>query len=88
MFAARFGRSSHTAAGFGNMRFYNGDNFEGEWLNDRRHGQGTFIHADGSRYDGEWASGRKEVRAPRRDVFRRDPIALLIDLWSALLIAL
>ena len=37
--------------------------YEGQWLDDRRHGQGTFIHADGSRYDGEWASGRKEVRA-------------------------
>ena len=61
--------------------------YEGQWLDDRRHGQGTFIHADGSRYDGEWASGRKEVRAPRRDVFRRDRIALLIDLWSPLLIA-
>ena len=37
--------------------------YEGQWLDDRRHGQGTFIHAEGSRYDGEWASGRKEVRA-------------------------
>lgn len=27
-------------AGFGSMRFYNGDNYQGEWLNDRRHGQG------------------------------------------------
>ena len=27
---------------------------------DRRHGTGTFFHADGSRYEGEWASGRKE----------------------------
>jgi hypothetical protein len=31
---------SRAIAGFGSMRFYNGDNYEGEWLNDRRHGQG------------------------------------------------
>ena len=34
--------------------------YEGQWLDDRRHGQGTFHHADGSRYEGEWAAGRKE----------------------------
>ena len=34
--------------------------YEGQWLDDRRHGQGSFYHADGSRYEGEWASGRKE----------------------------
>jgi hypothetical protein len=31
---------TRNCAGFGSMRFYNGDNYEGEWLNDRRHGQG------------------------------------------------
>jgi hypothetical protein len=34
--------------------------YEGSWLDDKRHGHGTFVHADGSKYEGEWASGRKE----------------------------
>ena len=34
--------------------------YEGQWLDDRRHGQGTFFHADGSRYEGDWSAGRKE----------------------------
>jgi hypothetical protein len=28
------------------MRYYNGDNYEGEWLNDRRHGQGKQQYVD------------------------------------------
>ena len=34
--------------------------YEGQWQDDRRHGSGTFFHADGSRYEGEWVNGRKE----------------------------
>ena len=29
-----------------------GDKYTGEWKNDKRHGQGTYTHADGAKYVG------------------------------------
>ena len=31
-----------------------GDVYEGEWLDDKAHGQGVYYHEDGSKYEGEW----------------------------------
>ena len=27
--------------------------YEGEWVDDKRHGNGSFYHADGSKYEGQ-----------------------------------
>jgi len=40
--------------GFGKMFYKNGDIYEGQWLNDKRHGKGSFIFEDGTSYVGEW----------------------------------
>ena len=37
----------------------NGNKYEGEWKDDKIHGQGKFTLADGDSYEGEW----KDVRA-------------------------
>ena len=43
--------------------YQNGNRYEGQWLDDKRHGRGQFIcQLDGTSYDGEFAHGRKEGR--------------------------
>jgi hypothetical protein len=36
------------------ITFLNHDSYEGEWLDDMKHGQGIYIWADGSKYVGEY----------------------------------
>ena len=51
-----------------------GDKYTGEWKNDKRHGQGTYTHADGAKYVGNfkdekyhgqgtyiWPEGKRET---------------------------
>jgi len=33
-------------------RFKNGARYTGEWLKNKKHGQGMFIYPDGSKYEG------------------------------------
>ena len=46
----------HSRSGYGRgTRFYaNGDRYEGEWREGKKHGRGTFFYANGDRYEGEW----------------------------------
>ena len=37
----------------------NGQRFEGDLLNGKRHGKGIQVWADGSRYEGEWNADRQ-----------------------------
>jgi hypothetical protein len=37
----------------------NGDRYEGEWKDGKRHGQGTLYYKSGSRYEGEWKDGKR-----------------------------
>jgi len=34
-------------------RFKNGARYIGEWVNNKKHGQGLFIYPDGSKYEGK-----------------------------------
>ena len=34
--------------------FVNGDQYEGEWYSDKKHGHGTFTHASGKIEKGQW----------------------------------
>ena len=43
-------------AGVG-RRYANGDVYEGEWQNGKKHGRGTYTHADGKVEVGEWMAG-------------------------------
>jgi len=33
-------------------RFVTGAVYDGEWLDNKKHGQGTYLYTDGSRYEG------------------------------------
>jgi len=47
--------------GFGKFTYDNGDVYEGNWINGKRHGKGKYDYADGiSWYDGEWVDDKKE----------------------------
>ena len=37
------------------LRFKNGCRYIGEYVRNKKHGQGTFIYLDGSKYEGSWA---------------------------------
>ena len=43
-------------------RCRNGERYEGEYRNDKRHGQGTVTYASGNRYSGEWRNGKRYGR--------------------------
>ncbi|MDC0542866.1 hypothetical protein OAO24_05345 [Methylophilaceae bacterium] len=42
----------------GTKIFPNGDKYEGEWKNNKMHGQGTYTYADGEKYVGEYKDGQ------------------------------
>jgi len=35
-----------------------GDVYEGDWVNDKAQGRGTYEHMDGAKYVGEWREDR------------------------------
>jgi hypothetical protein len=41
------------------MVWENGDRYEGEWQNDKYHGEGLATTLDGYRYEGEWINGKE-----------------------------
>ena len=41
----------------GKVTYANGDTYVGEWLDSKRHGQGTYTFANGDTYVGEWLDG-------------------------------
>ena len=42
----------------GTKNFPNGDKYEGEWKNNKIHGQGTYTYANGKKYSGEYKDGQ------------------------------
>ena len=44
--------------GEGTFTWPDGRKYEGEYLNDKKHGLGKFTHADGSKYNGNWKDGK------------------------------
>ena len=50
--------SGDCSSGFGRTEHTNGDVYEGNWMEDKKHGQGKTIFSDGAVYDGEWAADR------------------------------
>ena len=53
---------AHWSNCFGTARFSNGDRFEGEYRETKKHGRGTYYHASGERYEGEWRDNQKNGR--------------------------
>jgi len=44
--------------GYGHLVWPNGRQYEGEFVNDVKQGQGTFQWADGQIYTGQWLNGK------------------------------
>jgi hypothetical protein len=36
----------------------NGDRYEGQWKDGKRHGQGTYFYASGGQKAGQWSEGK------------------------------
>lgn len=36
-----------------------GDYYEGEWLNDKANGFGTYVYSDGVKYVGQWVNDKQ-----------------------------
>ena len=45
--------------GEGTMVYNNGNQYKGNWRNDKRHGKGTCTYADGGRFVGDWEDDKK-----------------------------
>jgi len=45
--------------GQGSFTFANGDNYLGEFKNDKRDGYGVYTNAKGDKYEGEWRNGKQ-----------------------------
>ena len=43
------------------MKYANGDDYEGCWVSDVRHGEGTMKYASGDAYTGTWKHGMYDV---------------------------
>jgi hypothetical protein len=39
--------------------YNDGSRYEGEWMNEKQHGQGTYYFADGNKYTGGWVDDKK-----------------------------
>ena len=53
-FTGLFTRDSDGLSGNGQVRWANGDHYQGDLLKSRRHGQGEFVWSSGQRYSGSW----------------------------------
>ena len=48
------------------MYYYtDGNRHEGEWKDDKRHGNGIFYDINGDRYEGEWVEDKMEGNGKR-----------------------
>ena len=48
--------------GHGVMIYTNGEKYDGEWKDSKKHGHGVFTRANGSKYYGEWKDSKKNGR--------------------------
>ena len=41
------------------MTLQDGSNYDGEWKDNKKYGQGTYTLTDGNRFEGEWKDGKQ-----------------------------
>jgi len=51
----------------GTKTYANGDKYVGEFKDNKRHGQGTYIDTSGNKYVGEWKDGKKHGQGTYTD---------------------
>ena len=44
------------------MTHADGDIYEGEWLDDKANGKGTYYHINGAKYEGEWKDDKQVLK--------------------------
>ena len=44
----------------GKVTYANGDIYDGQFLNDKRHGKGIYHYANGERYEGDYFEGMRQ----------------------------
>ena len=54
------GKSDLIKSGIGEMQYYDGSNYIGEWNQDKRHGHGTYISNAKDKYIGQWYDDKKQ----------------------------
>ena len=65
-FVGRFAREGDTLTGNGQIRWANGDLYQGDIVRGQRHGQGSFAWASGQRYNGPWVNDQPQGRGQMR----------------------
>jgi|GEM_PF-1226592 len=72
-FVGRFMREGNLLTGKGQIKWANGDLYEGDIVKGQRHGQGRFLWASGQSYSGPWvhdaAQGKGQMRFANGDDF-------------------
>ena len=48
------GNGEPIKSGKGEMIFYDGSHYNGQWLHNKRHGEGVYISQSKDRYEGSW----------------------------------
>ena len=56
---AFYGSAQSGNVGSMTINYPNGDHYEGETKDGKRHGKGTMIYSNGDRYEGEWKDDKK-----------------------------
>jgi len=46
----------------GVVKYKSGSKYDGEWVDNKRHGQGTYYYAKGNKYIGSWLDGKRNGR--------------------------
>lgn len=41
------------------MLYFNGDQYKGEWKNNKKEGRGIMIYANGEKFEGKWENDEK-----------------------------
>lgn len=65
-FVGRFVREGASLTGQGQIRWANGDQYEGDIVQGRRHGQGRLLWASGQRYEGPWVNDQPQGKGQMR----------------------
>ncbi len=72
-FVGRFVREGDSLTGNGQIRWPNGDQYQGDIVRGQRHGQGSFVWASGQRYSGSWVQdepvGKGQMRFANGDEY-------------------
>lgn len=46
------------------MYWASGEQYAGEWLDNKKHGKGTMVYKNGDKYEGEWEENVRWAAAP------------------------